>query len=241
MADRPAEDPLKELGRFRVLADARVQELAEQLRLEVVAGRVRSLGRIFEIFRTLLFLSSLDVIAIRPEELYMQFRDAIAGLDPMTVDGRLDFLFGAYNEFERQIIAEVAAVAAKAGEVSAAQRKQELRAALLRGDTAGLAAELFPIFEDADPEQFLHELQVGPKSAVVATNALFRRRLRIEGMQKQVRGDLRFARTLAALVREKVERRRPMPVRGVSLLELAVTLDKFVASFDELRPSAGGR
>jgi hypothetical protein len=230
--ERPSEDPLKELGRFRLLPDARVQELAESMRQGVVDGRVLSLGRIFETFRTLLFLSSLDVITIRSEELYLQFRDAIAGLDPVAADGHVDFLFGAYNEFERQIIGQLSAVAAKAGEVSAAQRKLELRAALLRGEAASLAADLFPIFEDADAAVFLHELQVGPKSAVVAANALFRRRLRIEGMQKQVGGDLRFARALAAMLREQVERKRPMPVRNVALLELAATLEKFVASFE---------
>jgi len=230
-SDRPSEDPLKELGRFRMLNDARVQDLAEELRREVVDGKVLALGRIFETFRTLLYLASLDVISIRPEELYLQFRDGIAGLDPMAVDGRVDFLFGAYNEFERQIIAELGAVAAKSGEISAMQRRQQLRAGLLRGDTMGLEAELFPIFEDTDPATFLHELQVGPKAAVVTTNALFRRRLRIEGMQKQLQGDLRFARSLAALIREQVERKRPMPVRGVALLELAATLEKFVAAF----------
>jgi hypothetical protein len=230
--ERPSEDPLKELGRFRLLPDARVQELAESMRQGVVDGRVLSLGRIFETFRTLLFLSSLDVITIRSEELYLQFRDAIAGLDPVAADGHVDFLFGAYNEFERQIIGQLSAVAAKAGEVSAAQRKLELRAALLRGEAASLAADLFPIFEDADAAVFLHELQVGPKSAVVAANALFRRRLRIEGMQKQVGGDLRFARALAAMLREQVERKRPMPVRNVALLELEATLEKFVASFE---------
>jgi len=238
---RPTEDPLKELGRFRVLPDARVQELAEALRQDVVDGRVLSLGRIFEAFRTLLFLSSLDVVSIRAEEVYLQFRDAIVALDPLAVDGRVDFLFGAYNEFERQILAELGKLAAKAGEISAAQRKLDLRTGLLRGDTTGLAAELFPIFEDADPAAFLHELQVGPKSAVVATNSLFRRRLRIEGMQKQVHGDLRFARSLAASIREQVERTRPMPVRTVALLELAATLEKFVASFEDAKPSAGGR
>jgi len=230
--ERPAEDPLKELGRFRVLPDARVQELAEGLRLEVVRGRVLELGRIFEVFRTLMFLSSLDVIVIRPEDLFLQFRDAIAGLDPMQVDARLDFLFGAYNEFERQIIAELSAVAARAGEASAAGRKQQLRATLLRGEAVGLSGELFPIFDDADPAGFLSALQSGPKGAVTATNALFRRRARIEGIDKHLRGDLRFSRALAAAIREKVERQRPMPVRNVALLELAGTLDRFVAAVD---------
>ena len=231
-SDKPVEDPLKELGRFRVLPDARVKQLAEELRQDVVTGRVQSLGRIFEIFRTLLFLSSLDVISVRPEGLFIQVQEAIARLNPLHVDAHVDFLFGAYNEFERQIIAEISAVAAKAGEFSAAQRKLELRAGLLKGDAMGLGADLFPIFEDADASTFLHDLQVGPKKAVVATNALFRRRLRIEGMQKQVGDDLRFARALAGLIREQVERKRPMPVRGVALLELAGTLEKFVASFE---------
>ena len=46
-----------------------------------------------------------------------------------------------------------------------------MRAGLLRGDTMGLEAELFPIFEDTDPAVFLHELQVGPKAAIVTTNS----------------------------------------------------------------------
>ena len=231
--ERPEDDPLKELGKFRVLTDARVQELAEALRQDVVGGRVRSLGRIFAVFRSLLFLSSLDVVAIRPDELYTQFRDAVAALDAQQVDGHVDFLFGAYNEFERQLLAEIGALSGKAGEVSAAQRKLEFRTALLRGDSkVGLAAELYPVFEDADADAFLRELQVAPKGAVVATNTLFRRRLRIEGIQKHVRGDLRFARALAGLIREQVERRRPMPVRSVAMLELAATLDRFVASFE---------
>lgn len=234
--DDHEEDFLSCLNNYRELSDEKVQSCIQEAVTELMSGGIKNLGRLFELYRTLYWLSKRGVFSSPPDEWTSSVVELIDRYEPsVDVSEEVEFWMAPYDEEERRVISAVQSLAQRVKGVKQKALLASYRSALLSGHGEIPESVGSPLFEGLSAEAVFDEINAVGSSAILRVLRLYRGRMRVMNSPDFVGGDRDFSEAMADLIEERVEVIRPLSVQSSLMLELAENLRSFVRFVDSYR------
>ncbi|MBB6571896.1 P-loop NTPase fold protein [Xanthomonas arboricola] len=236
----PAEhsyDPLEVINRYASSSDEEIQVAISQARAELHGDKAPKLSRVFNLYRSLYFLSTKGVFIELPDD---WTKEVLGRLDellaiPQTVDGDdYEIWPSSYDANEKHVIDKCDELAGAIGQCAETTGREEALSILLSGEGAIPETSSKPLFISApSPEEFVGKLRAGGTKAVIRLNQVFRKRLMISNSPDLVGADRDYAVALADYIEKNVPVARPMPLVDAELRAAILPMRQFVQQVDE--------
>jgi len=234
--DDHEEDCLSSLNSYRELSDEKVQGCIREAVAELMSGSVKKLGRLFELYRTLYWLSKRGVFSSPPDEWTSSIVELVERYEPsVDVAEEVEFWMAPYDEEERRVISAVQSLAQRVKDVKKEALLASYRSALISGHGGIPDSVGSPLFEGVSVEAVFDEINAVGSSAILRVLRLYRGRMRVTNSPDFVGGDRDFSEAMADLIEARIEVLRPLSVQSSLMLELAENLRSFVRFVDSYR------
>jgi len=233
----------RNLQNFRELSDLQLQESITEARALIQSGDEKNLSLVFDMFRSLHFLSEVGLFAIDPNEWCQEAINNIRQYDSDAIAPTAAAIevFGVQlSDGERRVLNEVRALAERVEREGSRRERDELIRKVLETD------EPLPdlvgsrrLFAGVEPAEFQLRLRRAGTQAVVRLHRMIRTASRIGGAGQFLAEDAPFYRQLAEEIRAAVEVTVPMTMLNAEMIALSRGLDEladFVAPIEHQNP-----